>query len=126
MSEELKRALKATEPIEPPAVGFVKTYDYQNKLAGAVASTQKQNNTILQLFVQLFEKIAELQQELKEVKKNLQQQQSPASTSDDLLNQVITKLGKLSIADKVPEKRGKILVWKDPCLIYQEELAKLS
>lgn len=125
MSEELKRALKATEPIEPPAVGFVKSYDYQNKLAGAVASIQKQNNTLLQLFVQLFEKVEAIQQDLKEIKRGLA---APSATegSDELLNQVISKLGKLSIAEKVPEKRGKILVWKDPCLIYQEEVDKLS
>lgn len=125
MSEELKRALKATEPIEPPAVGFVKSYDYQNKLAGAVASIQKQNNTLLQLFIQLFEKVEAIQQDLKEIKKGLAAP-SASEGSDELLNQVISKLGKLSISEKVPEKRGKILVWKDPCLIYQEEVDKLS
>nr|WEX32085.1 putative nucleic acid binding protein [Dioscorea bacilliform AL virus] len=125
MSEELKRALKATEPIEPPAVGFVKSYDYQNKLAGAVASTQKQNNTILQLFMQLFEKIAEVKADIEVIKKQLAAP-TEREASDNLLNQVITKLGKLSLADKVPEKPGKLLVWKDPALIYQEELEKLS
>lgn len=125
MSEELKRALRATEPIEPPAVGFVKSYDYQNKLAGAVASIQKQNNTLLQLFVQLFEKVETIQQDLKEIKKGLA---APTATesSDELLNQVIAKLGKLSIADKVPEKQGRLLVHKDPVIIYQEETERLS
>ncbi|ANV20883.1 ORF2 protein [Dioscorea bacilliform AL virus] len=125
MSEELIRALKTVEHIEPPAVGFVRSYDYQNKLAGAVASTQKQNNTILQLFVQLFEKVAEVKADLEVIKKQLAAP-TEREASDSLLDQVISKLGKLSLADKVPEKPGKLLVWKDPALIYKEELEKLS
>nr|AYH52642.1 ORF2 [Dioscorea bacilliform AL virus]AYH52651.1 ORF2 [Dioscorea bacilliform AL virus]AYH52654.1 ORF2 [Dioscorea bacilliform AL virus]AYH52666.1 ORF2 [Dioscorea bacilliform AL virus] len=125
MSEELIRALKAVEHIEPPAVGFVKSYDYQNKLAGAVAASQKQNNTILQLLIHLFEKVAEVKADLEVIKRQLAAP-TDREVSDNLLDQVISKLGKLSLATKVPEKPGKLLVWKDPALIYEEELEKLS
>nr|AYH52663.1 ORF2 [Dioscorea bacilliform AL virus] len=125
MSEELIRALKAVEHIEPPAVGFVKSYDYQNKLAGAVAASQKQNNTILQLLIHLFEKVAEVKADLEAIKRQLAAP-TDREVSDNLLDQVISKLGKLSLATKVPEKPGKLLVWKDPALIYEEEFEKLS
>nr|WKY95834.1 putative nucleic acid binding protein [Dioscorea bacilliform BL virus] len=121
MSEELKKALQTTEHIEPPSIGYVKTLDYQGKLAGAIAAVQKQNNTLIQLQIQQFEKLSQIYTAIQSIK----QQASPSAVSTDLLDQVIDKLGKLSIQDKPPQKRGKLLVWKDPCLIYKEELDKL-
>ncbi|APB42234.1 ORF2 [Dioscorea bacilliform TR virus] len=121
MSEELKKALQSTESIEPPSIGYVKPHDYQGKLAGAIAAVQKQNNTLIQLQIQQFEKLSQIYTAIKDLK----QQASPSGLSTEVLDQVIDKLGKLSIQSKVPEKQGKLLVWKDPCLIYKEELEKL-
>lgn len=118
-TEEYKRALQATEAIDPPAVGYIKPTE---KLALAVINLQKQNNTLTNLITQIFERLTQIQTEVR----SLKSQTSPATTSDELLDKVITKLGKLSIADKLPEKQGKLLVFKDPVLIYQEEAEKLK
>lgn len=117
-TEEYKRALQATEAIDPPAVGYIKPTE---KLALAVINLQKQNNTLTNLITQIFEKLTQIQTEVR----SLKSQASPVAASDELLDKVITKLGKLSIADKLPEKQGKLLVFKDPVLIYQEEAEKL-
>nr|ANV20889.1 ORF2 protein [Dioscorea bacilliform RT virus] len=118
-TEEYKRALQATEAIDPPAVGYIKPTE---KLALAVINLQKQNNTLTNLITQIFEKLTQIQTEVR----SLKSQASPVAASDELLDKVITKLGKLSIADKLPEKQGKLLVFKDPVLIYQEEAEKLK
>ncbi|ANV20886.1 ORF2 protein [Dioscorea bacilliform RT virus 1] len=118
-TEEYKRALQATEAIDPPAVGYIKPTE---KLALAVINLQKQNNTLTNLITQIFEKLTQIQTEVR----SLKSQASPVAASDELLDKVITKLGRLSIADKLPEKQGKLLVFKDPVLIYQEEAEKLK
>lgn len=120
-SQEYLEALKATESIEPPAVGYTKPADYKG-LASAIASIQKQNNTIIQLFTQLFTQLTALKAEVR----SLRTEASSSAQSEDLLDKVITKLGKLSITDKLPEKTGKLLVHKDPVIIYQEEKEKLK
>lgn len=119
-SKEYLEALRATESIEPPAVGYTRPAEYKG-LASAIASVQKQNNTIIQLFTQLFTQLAEIQGQIQ----SLRTEQSASAQSEQLLDQVITKLGKLSLSEKLPEKAGKLLVNKDPVLIYQEEKAKL-
>lgn len=120
-SQEYLEALKATESIEPPAVGYTRPADYKG-LASAIASVQKQNNTIIQLFTQLFTQLTALKAEVR----SLRTEASPSAQSDELLDKVITKLGKLSISDKLPEKTGKLLVHKDPVIIYKEEKEKLK
>nr|WEX32082.1 putative nucleic acid binding protein [Dioscorea bacilliform SN virus] len=120
-SVEYLKALEVTESIEPPAVGYTRPAEYKG-LASALASVQKQNNTLIQLFTQLFTQLNTLQGEVR----SLRTEQSNSSKSDELLDQVITKLGKLSLSEKLPEKTGKLLVHKDPVLIYQEEKDKLQ
>lgn len=120
-SKEYLEALKATEFIEPPAVGYTRPAEYKG-LASAIASVQKQNNTIIQLFTQLFTQLSEIQGQIQ----SLRTEQSTSAQSEQLLDQVITKLGKLSIAEKLPEKTGKLLVHKDPLIIFQEEKLKLQ
>lgn len=120
-SQEYLEALKATESIEPPAVGYTKPADYKG-LASAIASVQKQNNTIIQLFTQLFTQLTALKAEVR----SLRTETSSSAQTDELLDKVIAKLGKLSISDKLPEKTGKLLVHKDPVIIYKEEKEKLK
>lgn len=120
-SQEYLEALKATESIEPPAVGYTKPADYKG-LASAIASVQKQNNTIIQLFTQLFTQLTALKAEVR----SLRTETSTSAQTDELLDKVIAKLGKLSISDKLPEKTGKLLVHKDPVIIYKEEREKLK
>ncbi|ABI47982.1 ORF2 protein [Dioscorea bacilliform SN virus] len=120
-SKEYQLAIKATEAIEPPAVGYTRPADYKG-LATAIASIQKQNNTLIQLFTQLFTQMSQLQTEVR----SLRIEQGSSAQTDQLLDQVITKLGKLSIQDKLPEKKGKLLVHKDPVIIYNEEKAKIQ
>nr|WEX32079.1 putative nucleic acid binding protein [Dioscorea bacilliform SN virus] len=120
-SVEYLKALQETESIEPPAVGYTRPAEYKG-LASALASVQKQNNTLIQLFTQLFTQLTALQGEVR----SLRTERSNSAQTEQLLDQVITRLGKLSLSEKLPEKTGKLLVYKDPYLIYQEELAKLQ
>lgn len=120
-SKEYLEALRATESIEPPAVGYTRPAEYKG-LASAIASVQKQNNTIIQLFTQLFTQLNTIQGEIL----SLKEEQKTSVQQEALLDQVITKLGKLSISEKLPEKTGKLLVHKDPVVIFQEEKLKLQ
>ncbi|ATW01248.1 ORF2 protein [Dioscorea bacilliform RT virus 3] len=120
-SKEYLEALRATESIEPPAVGYTRPAEYKG-LASAIASVQKQNNTIIQLFTQLFTQLNTIQGEIL----SLKTEQKTSAQQEALLDQVITKLGKLSISEKLPEKTGKPLVHKDPVVIFQEEKLKLQ
>lgn len=119
-SPEYLEALRSTESIEPPAVGYTKPAEYKG-LASAIASIQKQNNTIIQLFTQLFTQLAAVKGEVR----SLRTEGSSSKQSEELLDQVIAKLGKLAIAEKLPEKTGKLLVHKDPVIIYLEEKDKI-
>lgn len=120
-SKEYLEALRSTESIEPPAVGYTRPAEYKG-LASAIASVQKQNNTIIQLFTQLFTQLNTIQGEIL----SLKTEQKTSVQQEALLDQVITKLGKLSISEKLPEKTGKLLVHKDPVIIFQEEKSKLQ
>lgn len=120
-SKEYLEALRSTEFIEPPAVGYTRPAEYKG-LASAIASVQKQNNTIIQLFTQLFTQLNTIQGEIL----SLKTEQKTSAQQEALLDQVITKLGKLSISEKLPEKTGKLLVHKDPVTIFQEEKLKLQ
>lgn len=117
-SPEYKRALQAVESLEPPALGFIKPAEFRAGLPTASAAIQKQNNTIIQLLLQLFEKVNSLQAEVRTLRKE-------PELPEEILDQITSKFNKLSITEAPSEPRGKILVHKDPVKIFEEEKLKL-
>ncbi|KAJ3704990.1 hypothetical protein LUZ61_008695 [Rhynchospora tenuis] len=96
-----KEALKSTESIQPPAIGFVRPQD----ITGRATEVQfKQNNTIIQLLLKLTEEV----EDLKDVIKELKSKRSTAAQSkgvEQALEQIQTQLQKLSLGE---EKEGNM------------------
>ncbi|KAG6519373.1 hypothetical protein ZIOFF_022866 [Zingiber officinale] len=89
-----KEAISATDPIESPSTGFAKPSDYQGSTP-SISTIIKQNNTQIQLLVQISETLKEIQASL--------QKQNPTAFPSDL----ITKLQNLTLS-KPKEKPGKL------------------
>ena len=117
-TESYEEALKATEPIDPPSLGFLKTNDYPGTLSHQ-AAVIKQHNTQIQLLTQIAEDIKGIRTELQAIRK-LQQAKTepPQSIPEDL----IAKLSNLSLgpSERPKEAKGKILVFKDPIQILKQ------
>lgn len=117
-----KEALTATEQIEEPALGFVKPRDHNREgIQRSVTAVTKQNNTLIQLVVNLHEKINTLEEKIEKLRK--EPLQSTGISAD-----LITKLENLTIQEreKPKEPRGKRLVFKDPLEIIKAEKKKLD
>ena len=117
-TESYKEALKATESIEPPSLGFLKTSDFQGTLSHQVAVI-KQHNVQIQLLVQIAENIKGIRTELQTIR---ELQQSKATQSQVVPDELITKLANLNLGpyERPKETKGRILVFKDPIKIFQE------
>lgn len=117
-TESYKEALKATESIEPPSLGFLKSSDFPGALSHQVAVI-KQHNVQIQLLVQIAEDIRGIRAELQTLK---ELQQSKAVQSQVVPDELITKLTNLSLgpSERPKETKGKILVFKDPIKIFRE------
>lgn len=117
-TDSYKEALKATEAIEPPSLGFLKTSDYSGTLSHQ-AAVIKQHNTQIQLLVQIAEDLKGIKSELQTIRE-LQQAKTPISQS--LPEDLLSKLENLSLgpSERPKEAKGKILVFKDPRKILSE------
>ncbi|ATV81253.1 hypothetical protein [Grapevine badnavirus 1] len=124
-----KEAIKATESIESPALGFVKPSDYKGGISAPTAQI-KQNNTQLQILVGISESLRDIKDDLKVIRESLRQIQSKegSSSSAALPEELVEKLNNLSLGESKPsrEKRGQLRVFKDPLRILEEEKAKLK
>ncbi|KAG6535532.1 hypothetical protein ZIOFF_000554 [Zingiber officinale] len=118
-----KEAVKATEQIESPAIGFARPSDFQGPTSGNSAII-KQNNTQLQLLVQITEILKGIQADLKIIAEQTKKGVQTTSIPDDLVD----KLKNLSLGpvDKLKEPRGKLRVFKNPYKILKEEQEKLK
>lgn len=117
-TESYKEALRATENIDAPSLGFLKPTDYPGTLSHQ-AAVIKQHNTQLQLLVQIAEDIRGIRAELQTIR---EQGQAKASTSHGIPEDLITKLSNLSLGptERPKEPKGKILVFRDPLQILKE------
>lgn len=117
-TDSYRNALKATEPIDPPSLGFLKTSDYSGTLSHQ-AAVIKQHNTQIQLLTQIAEDLKSIKSELQTIRE-FQQAKTPAAQAipDDL----ITKLSNLNLgpSERPKESKGKILVFRDPLKIFSE------
>lgn len=120
-----QEALKATEQIEAPAVGFAKPSDYRGGVSGPSAQI-KQNNTQIQLLVRISELLQEVKEDIREVKEELRQVRKQGGTTGGIPEELVSKLENLSLgtgesSSKQKEKRGELKVFKDPLKIFKEE-----
>lgn len=120
-----KDAVRATESIKPPALGFVKPSDYPSTIANNTAII-KQNNVQIQLLVQISESLKEIRSDLQTI---LEHQKKGAEGIFPVIPEsIITKLSNLSLgaSEKPKESKGKLLVFKDHLKILKEEKDKLK
>lgn len=117
-TESYKEALKATESIDSPSLGFLKISDYPGTLSHQSAVI-KQHNTQLQLLVQIAEDIKGIRIELQTIREI---QQAKAGSSQGIPEDLITKLSNLNLgpSERPKEVQGRILVFKDPIQILKQ------
>ncbi|KAJ1686351.1 hypothetical protein LUZ63_017741 [Rhynchospora breviuscula] len=117
-----KEALKATESIQPPAVGFVRPQD----ITGRTTEVQfKLNNTIIQLLLKLTEKVEDLKVAVKKLETAKGKEVAQPDDLTDSLEQIQNQLQKLSLGESnkpaVPKSKGKLFVFKNPKEIFEAE-----
>lgn len=117
-TESYKEALRATEAIDAPSLGFLKPSDYPGTLSHQSAVI-KQHNVQIQLLVQIAEDLKDIRSELQAIK---ELQQTKAGSSQAIPDDLITKLSNLSLgpSEKPKEAKGRILIFKDPIQILKE------
>lgn len=118
-TEAYKEALRATESIDPPSLGFLKTSDYPGTLSHQSAVI-KQHNVQIQLLVQIAEDIKGIRTELQTIR---ELQQTGTKPTQAIPEDLILKLSNLNLGptERPKETRGKILVFKDPVKIFREQ-----
>ncbi|KAJ4783679.1 ORF II [Rhynchospora pubera] len=122
-----REALKATESIHSPAVGFVKPQD----ITGRTTEVQfKQNNTIIQLLLKLTEQIEDLNVAVKRLEAVKGKEGTQPDDLTDSLDQIQQQLQKLSLGEPskpaVPKSKGKLFVFKNPKEIFEVEKKKAA
>lgn len=118
-------AVKATETIEEPAVGFYKPSD--SRFAQNVVII-KQNNTIIQLLTKLTEEVADLKEDFGILKGTISRKPlDNGKTKEDLseyLENIQKKLDNFYVGDPKPSttkvKKSPFYVFKDPQQIYKD------
>ncbi|KAJ4770512.1 ORF II [Rhynchospora pubera] len=122
-----KEALKATETIHLPAVGFVKPQDITGR---AIDVQFKQNNTIIQLLLKLTEEVEDLKAVVKKIEATKGKEVTQPDDLTDSLDQIQQQLQKLSLEEPsksaVPKPKGKLFVFKNPKEIFEAEKKKAA
>lgn len=121
-SSTYQEGLKALESYEPPAVGFVRPkIDTLSVLAGKIV---KQNNFIIQLLVNISERIENCEENIKSLKAAVEKGKAPATEDfSKNLEHLTQQLDKIRVSEgvKPAPKESKIYVHKDPYKIFEEE-----
>ncbi|KAG6472673.1 hypothetical protein ZIOFF_070148 [Zingiber officinale] len=103
-----KEAVKATEQIESPAIGFARPSDFQGPASGNSALI-KQGNTQIQLLIQIVEGVQDIQTDLKTILEHTEKG-IPSTTviPEDLLDKI--KNLSLGPTKRPKESKGKLRV----------------
>lgn len=132
MSRSSPYYLKATqeaEKVDSPALGFLIAREVTSGGAGLLGGVQaliKQNNTIIELLIQLSDHQRNLDQRLSSIERSFGKQTEGVNSEE--LDSIIKRIENLSLGpqEKPKETKGKLRVFKDPKVILQEELEKLK
>ncbi|GKD65344.1 hypothetical protein Tco_1307452 [Tanacetum coccineum] len=89
VTTEYQEAIQATEDLESPAVGFVKTTEYKGGLAIQVNDVIKQNNTLLYLAIKQSHKLIELEEKLNKLQQEVHTviEQEPTNLENSISSQ---------------------------------------
>lgn len=119
-----KTAIAATEGIESPALGFIKPSEFTRGAQSGPSAIIKQNNTLLELVIRLTEKVQELQQDVKDIKRQVAAKQPAVGTIPE---DILEKFKNLSLGTgaQPSERPGKLRVFRDPAQILKTEQEKL-
>lgn len=116
-----KKALIELSSFDNPSEGFVFQSD-TDTTGVKLLKLSKQNNCLINLLIQLHEKVDSLEEKLK-------QEKPSTSGSSTELDDLVSKLSNLSISLEKQvhaRKEHPFYVFKDPKLILKEEIAKLN
>ncbi|GJV05513.1 hypothetical protein Tco_1343169 [Tanacetum coccineum] len=126
---EYQEVIQATEDLESPVVGFVKTSDYKGGLAIQVNAVIKQNNTLLYLAINQRQKLIELEEKLNKLQQEVHTliEQEPANLENSI-SSLAKRLDNFSISGNLPVKRTdeQIYVFEDQSKIFKEQFGKES
>lgn len=127
-SDSYLGALRATDTVETPAIGFAKPSEYQGTQTGNAAII-KQNNTQIYLLTQIADSLKDIQKELQLISQNQRRLASTSSSSEAVIPEaLITKLQNLSLGpqERRKEPRGTLRVFQDPYKLLQDEQNRLK
>jgi len=120
-------ALKATETLGTPAVGFVKPTEVTERITSVQL---KQNNTVLQILIKIKEDLEDLKVAVRRIEaaKAKEAQPEELSTSIDELQKQLSKLslGAGPSQPRVTKPKGKLFVFKNPQDIFNTEKNRLK
>ncbi|KAJ1704481.1 hypothetical protein LUZ63_004260 [Rhynchospora breviuscula] len=126
-SSVYREALRATESIEEPALGFVKPTEATQR---ATSTIIKQNNTIIQLLVKIKEELEDCKDQIRELRRAKAPEGSDTTDTTEALEQIQNQLKNLRLGPPSTSKRptitGKFFVYRDPKKIYEEEKKKIQ
>ncbi|KAJ4770926.1 ORF II [Rhynchospora pubera] len=118
-----KEALRATESLEEPALGFVKPSEAAQRDTSIII---KQNNTIIQLLVKIKEELEDCKDQIRELRRA---KALEGSDTSEALEQIQNQLKNLSLGPPSTSKRPtitrKFFVYRDRKKIYEEEKKKI-
>lgn len=121
-------ALKATQEIDPPAVGFEKPAE-AGQIGPSLSKVIKQNNLIIQLLVTVSEQLQSCQEDVRRLSvASSSQGKQPDPEFEGLLTELQSKLEKLDLGHPLvpkPRKEAPFYVFRDPKVIFEQEKAKL-
>lgn len=116
-----QRALKATEEIEEPAIGLSQSTGRASGISEIGKILIRQNNTLIELCVQLSNQVSQLESRIKSLE--------AAKQAETLITpELVTKLEKLTINPNERPKppKGVLRVHRNPYKLLQEELDKAN
>lgn len=115
------RALKATEEIEEPAIGLSQSTGKATGFSESNKILIRQNNTIIELLVQLSNQVSQLEARVRSLEAGKQ-------AENPITPDLVQKLEKLTIGPKErpKEPKGVLKVHRNPYKLLQDELDKIA
>lgn len=119
---DYKQALVATDSLDSPAEGFVRPQSYKVVNEG-IRIALKQNNTIIQLILQLKDRVARLEEEVAQLK-GAEKGKQPSADLNAQIEAITGQLKNIHLGDPkktVGKATGSFLIKRSPKLILKSE-----
>lgn len=128
-SPEYQEAVKVTEEIESPSLGFIRPSDHKAGVNSQNTAIIKQNNTLIYLVIKQAQRLEEIGESIERLKRNIEalvRKESEPAELDEAIKGLTQRLESLTVSGKAPVggKKGPIYVFKDPNKIFEEEYGR--